>query len=288
MGTHIIYHGGECHDGFGAAWAAWRTLGDKATYAPASYGTNLDIPTDTKHLYLLDFSFPKEIIESLVSGLYSGKKIRVTIIDHHKTAIDELRPLLETGLIDGVLDATHSGAVLTHQWFDWGDSQNTEAARFLAYIEDRDLWKLELSSSKEFTAALRSYPLDFKLWNELSTKVDELILGGKPILRAQGQAVDAMCKQARYMNIGGYEVPVVNAAVYFSEVGARLLKMFPSAPFSAYYFDRGDSIRQWGFRSGPDFDCSAVAKKLGGGGHPQAAGFTESVPWKGINNLLSS
>jgi len=71
--------------------------------------------------------------------------------------------------------------------------------------------------------------------------------------------------------------PVANATVFFSEVGEALLDMNPTAPFSAYYSDRGDGKRQWGLRSRPEFDCSVVAKAFGGGGHKQAAGFIESL-----------
>lgn len=74
---------------------------------------------------------------------------------------------------------------------------------------------------------------------------------------------------------GLYCAPCANATVFFSEVGERLLEMHPQAPFSAYYMDRNDGKRQWGLRSRPDFDCSVIAKAMGGGGHKCAAGFVE-------------
>ena len=39
-------------------------------------------------------------------------------------------------------------------------------------------------------------------------------------------------------DIGGHLVPVVNASVFFSEVGERLCQLYPDAPFAGYYFDR--------------------------------------------------
>jgi hypothetical protein len=115
------------------------------------------------------------------------------------------------------------------------------------------------------------------------------------LLRLTNQMVDAMCRNHRWVWIsrsrvhffetfaqrpgveeeGAHFVPVANATVFFSEVGERLLEMYPEAPFSAYYQDRQDGKRQWGLRSRPGFDCSEVAAAFGGGGHKQAAGFVE-------------
>jgi hypothetical protein len=74
-----------------------------------------------------------------------------------------------------------------------------------------------------------------------------------------------------------YFVPVANATVFYSEVGEELLKRHPASPFAGYYMDRGDGQRQWGLRSRPSFDCSVIAKALGGGGHKQASGFVQDL-----------
>lgn len=47
-------------------------------------------------------------------------------------------------------------------------------------------------------------------------------------------------------------------------------------PFGACYFDRQDGKRQWSLRSRDGgADVSEIAKRHGGGGHAQAAGFEE-------------
>jgi len=90
-----------------------------------------------------------------------------------------------------------------------------------------------------------------------------------------------MCKNFIIRKIGGYEIPVVNASVLFSEVGHELcLKGLFTKLFSAYYFDRNNK-RQWGLRSIGDFDVSEIAKKYGGGGHRNAAGFETGKDWLG-------
>ena len=59
----VIYHKG-CTDGFGAAYAAWKILGDKATYHAAAYG---DSPPDVtgKSVAIVDFSYKNDVIKKI-------------------------------------------------------------------------------------------------------------------------------------------------------------------------------------------------------------------------------
>lgn len=48
----------------------------------------------------------------------------------------------------------------------WEFWNGREIAPWLVdYTEDRDLWRHKLPDSEEINAALRSYPLDFELWD---------------------------------------------------------------------------------------------------------------------------
>jgi len=49
-----------------------------------------------------------------------------------------------------------------------------------------------------------------------------------------------------------------------------------SYEFGAAYFVRDDGKKVYSLRSVGDFDVSEVAKKYGGGGHRNAAGFQEN------------
>ena len=69
---------------------------------------------------------------------------------------------------------------------------------------------------------------------------------------------------------------MVNTPLLASEACEALLKRFPDAPFAAACHDRGDQ-RKWSLRSCGEFDVSEVARSLGGGGHPHAAGFLEGI-----------
>lgn len=272
MTTHVIYHG-NCFDGFGAAWAAWKKLGDTAEYVPASYGEDPPNLPPTANVVMVDFSYKRPVMEEFASKVNS-----LAILDHHKTAEDDLR-----GFPDAVFDMDRSGAHLSWLYFH----PDEEVPELIKYVEDRDLWRWALPRSKEVSAAISSYKFDFEEWSKLDeVGVDSLILEGSVILRHKTQMIERMCEHYTIKRLGGHEVPVANATLYFSEVANRLCEKYPEYPFAAYYFDRlEDGRRQWGLRSNNGFDVSEIAKVYGGGGHQAAAGFTEPLKAESIEDL---
>jgi len=266
MITTVLYHG-NCYDGFGAAWAAWKNLRDNdVQYLPVLYGDEPPplINADQGKLYLLDFSFPRDVLIALT------KEFDVTVLDHHKTAKADL-----DNLQFATFELNKSGAMLAWEYFH----PDKLTPVMVSYLQDRDLWKFELPGSREVAAWMRSWPFDFQCWTkaalDLELSFEECRKEGETILRFQQQVVNNMADNAWTQEIGGHDVPITNATVFFSEVGEELCKRCPDAPFSAYYLDRKDGKRQWGLRSRGGFDCSLVAKAYGGGGHPGAAGWVE-------------
>jgi uncharacterized protein len=268
----VFYHAG-CDDGFGAAWAAWKRFGEAALYQPMQYGD--PVPTWAQVLpltvpfYVVDFSFPRPILQEWRT---QGRSF--TVLDHHKTAMDDL-----VGLEGCVFDMTQSGAVLTWKHFHLDEPVPT----LLEYVQDRDLWAKQLPQTDEHSAGLRSHPRDFHVWDALAGEGwPSLIEDGKAILRYQRQQVQDMCERMVWLTIGGCRVPAVNATVLFSEVAHQLVTDYAAcAEFAAYYFDRPDGKRQWGLRANRTFDVSEVAKRYGGGGHRGAAGFVTERAWLG-------
>ena len=55
----VIYHA-DCTDGMGAAYSAWKCLGNRAEYYPCKHGDN---PPDVKgkNVVILDYSFSNEV-----------------------------------------------------------------------------------------------------------------------------------------------------------------------------------------------------------------------------------
>lgn len=265
--SHVLFHG-SCFDGFTSAWIAKNAGVAPENLFPMSYGGKVpELPEDATVL-MVDFSLDRNDLVALRDKL--GELI---VLDHHKSAEAQLH-----GLDWAYFDMEESGASLAWKFFHPDD----KAPKLVKYIREHDLWRFELEDSAEIRGYLRSYVMTYENWDNLCTtlEMDFAVAQqeGSAIKRSHEAAVSAMCEAAIIMDIGGYTVPVVNATIYFSEVATRLLKLHPTAEFAAYYMDRADGMRQWGMRSRVEFDCSKVAKRYGGGGHMQAAGFVTKVP----------
>jgi uncharacterized protein len=286
----VIYHA-NCWDGFCAAWVARRALGEIEA-VPAHYATEPPNVTG-RTVYLLDFSYPRQVMRRLLA-----QARWLVVLDHHKTAQAELDGLVDEFVMRPDLIANAPGSKLPLIWFDMGksggrlaweyfnrqhgpspsDVQIPKSPWLVDYTEDRDLWRHALPESEDINAALRSYPLNFALWDEFHDAVGQREMfkrEGKAIRRRERQIVTDHIRHARVIEMDGYRVPVVNATVMFSEIAGELAK---GAPFGACYFDRFDGKRQWSLRSDAEgVDVSAIAKAHGGGGHQHAAGFEESA-----------
>ncbi len=282
MRTLVIYHGGGCFDGFCAAWVL-RKLYPDAEFHPAKYG---EPPPDCtgKRVVIADFSYRRPVMLDIVrqAGV-------VAVLDHHRTAEQELAGLSEECYRAGftppsvVFDMEKSGARLAWEYVCRHlPGLNPMPPWLVDYTQDRDLWRWKLPRSREINAALRTFPMEFGEWDSLagmpaySAAWGSFIDQGAAVLRAEKQVVDQHVRNAKDREIGGYTVPAVNATVLFSEIAGELAQ---GRPFGACYFDRADGRRQWSLRSRDGgVDVSEVAKRFGGGGHRNAAGFEEPVP----------
>lgn len=261
----ILFHS-PCPDGFTAAWAAWRKFGNEGEYIPVSYGSTVPTITEEDDVYLLDFSYPKAMLETL-------PRRSLTVLDHHKTARADLEGLKNATI---VFDMNRSGAGITWDYFFPADRR----PKLVDYAEDHDLWRFNLDSSRAIRAYMHSKPYSFDRWDILAKDLDyfnsflDCVDKGEAVLDYMQQQVKMICDKAYFDYIDGHAVPVVNATTLYSEVGEELCKRFPNWPYAAYWFRREDGKTQWGARTQrDDVDVSEVAKKYGGGGHRKAAGW---------------
>ena len=219
-----------------------------------------------KHVIIVDFSYPLDILSDIESMSNS-----LVVYDHHKSAQNELEHLDYAHF-----DMSKSGATLVWSTFFAGD----EIPLFLQYVEDRDLWKFQLKDSKACSVGLQSILLNVHEYETFinQNSVDSFIIAGKTILSYQEVQIDKILAQdIQTITIAGYEIPCINHTDAFtlSEVCGRLSK---EKPFAACYFDEGNK-RIFSLRSRDDgVDVSEIAKKYGGGGHRQAAGFWITKP----------
>lgn len=272
---YVLYHS-KCYDGFGAAYAAWKKFGDSATYLPVGYGSPPPEMPGATEIFIVDFSYPKAVILAL------HEKAPVFVLDHHKTAEAELRELVnnegaekacnDIGLFVPpgpvvLFDMSRSGAKMAWEYFHHG----VPCPRLIEHISDRDLWEFKLTGSAKLHKALVSYPMDFLVWDALDC--DNLIAEGETCERLYTSLVNNIVESSWVGRLDGKNVPMVNTSIAWSEVGAALLEKYaPDCPMVASFTVFNDQV-MWSLRSIPEFDCSEVAKKFGGGGHKNAAGF---------------
>ena len=254
----VIYHA-NCTDGFGAAYSAYKQLGNRAEYHPCKHGTK---PPNVKgkNVVILDFSFDNKTTKKMIKDANS-----LLVIDHHKSAMVELHDISNTHF-----DMTKSGAMLAWEFFHPGK----EPPKFIQYIQDRDLWKWELPYSKEFSAAFDMVPFEFEEFEkyEDDSVFDDAVKRGSYILAYSKTVVKKVCEKAVSRSYNGMKVLVVNSSHWMSEIGARLS---PDCDFAViWYYDHEDKINKVSLRAFHDtVDVSEIAKKFNGGGHKKAAGF---------------
>lgn len=278
-----IYHA-NCFDGMAAAWVVSKKF-PNAKFIPAHYGDkkleinlmqdcyeNANINT---HYIIVDFSLPRD----LMVQMYNKAKSMI-VLDHHKSAQANCK-----GLEFCKFDMNESGASLAWKHY----FPNEFPSLLVDYIADRDLWKFELPDSENINAYIQSYEMNlenYQMLHELfnSNKgMDWIQLGGQAINRYKQSMVKAMCKNAVATRMDEYLIPTINSTLLFSEVGHYMCNqtydwLGGNKPvFAASYFIRQDGKKQWSLRSIGDFDVSEVAKRHGGGGHKNAAGFEEEI-----------
>lgn len=190
----VIYHAG-CADGFGAAWAAWKRVGEQAEYIYMHYN---DEPPDMtgKHVAIVDFSFERPVLDEMLT-----KAASLVVLDHHKSSKEKLGPLKRKAIVIGktryflddpklgdnleayvegseawmtmveqpefpnaVFNMDKSGAVLSWEFFHPG----VPVPELLEYVQDRDLWRWELPDSQAVSAALKMRDFDFEVWSEVN------------------------------------------------------------------------------------------------------------------------
>jgi oligoribonuclease NrnB/cAMP/cGMP phosphodiesterase (DHH superfamily) len=292
----IFYHqvkpGVDCPDGEASAWAIQKAarrwhLRDEIQIVGCCYQSDLPEVNEGDRVYIVDFSFPRAVLEE-----WKLICLELTVIDHHKTALQDLE-----GFSDAIFDMTECGATLTWKTVH----RHLPVPAFLEYVRDRDLWKHELPATQEIHEAVSSVKykinaavndetiarsLVFAFFDQLAEmSQDELIAYLKPIgeglLEEKRKKVEAIADRWQLEDIAGEQVPVVILANdgsedrFVSDVCHRLYKDkgWAHSPFVACKTSDGS----WSLRSDQDnpnaADVSEIAKQFGGEGHKNSAGY---------------
>jgi uncharacterized protein len=265
--TIVIYHG-NCPDGFGGAYAAWKKFGDTAEYRSMNYGTT---PEDLEgaDVYFIDFCYDQARMDAVkaVAG-------NLTVLDHHE-GVEEV----SSSMPHFVYDANRSGATIAWSFFH----PETPVPYLLSIIEDDDLFRFSNPDTKAVLAYLSVKPFTFEFWDEMSRTLDnkeesEMLLNKIRIYREYFDLlVASSVERAKLVSFEGYEVyagqthpnkPMVSA------FGNALAKK--QGPMGLVLQIRKEGIAV-SLRGDGSLDLTTIAKKYGGNGHPSSCAFL--VPW---------
>jgi oligoribonuclease NrnB/cAMP/cGMP phosphodiesterase (DHH superfamily) len=280
----IVFYHKNCADGFGAAYSIWLKYKNEFEYYAADYNDKMFPNIIDRDVFMVDFSYKKPVIEDILKTANS-----VTILDHHKSAENNLKELFSTGKIKGVFDLDRSGAMITWQFFN----PELPIPKLIEHIQDRDLWKFNLENTREIQSNIFSYPYDFEVWDKLMKEdTNRLFQDGAAIDRKHLKDVNELIRgNMHFAKICEYMVPCCNIPyIYSSEAGHIMSKGYAFA-FCYTYCENGIKMS---FRSQyPNqnaIDVSEIAERFGGGGHAPASGCEIShdrVSWENGIMIIS-
>lgn len=291
----IIYHA-NCMDGFAAACVVAKHLHGRGEYVACQYGDPVP-DVDGREVYIVDFSWKLPEMLDIVKRCK-----RLVWIDHHKTSAEYWPHVYEAQGAKGAGgDTAHNqrmcGALLTWDTLFGND----EVPDVLRYVNDRDLWLKHLPDTDAVHLALSATYMgedparlagDF-LYNDV-WKVKDF---GRSLKKMQAKRIDAADNRAQWLDydtastllgypghpVTGHCVCVVNLSPEsgdISEMGDKMCR--EGASVAVMYFETLDgwvhSLRSRPDSEGNCVDVSAIAKRFGGGGHKQAAGFKHDFP----------
>lgn len=296
-----IYHH-PCHDGFASACIVNRRWPGRVEFIPAQYGD--PAPLDRiagRNVLIVDFSYKKPVLDSMASRARS-----VVVLDHHKTAREELGgyPSFTPGRLEDIggapglpegnmraqngnvlvhFDMEHSGAGLTWKFC----CPQTPVPYGVRLVQDRDLWRWELPDSGAFHLYLQTLPMTFGEWQPVLLEGDhmapEILQAMQAVGRYSATIIEAVVSDARLDSgeLGpdhhrGCAV-VWCPPVLASDVGNAVLDRFPDAPYAVVLWPSGEGVRVSLRSQDHRVDVSEIARVHGGGGHRNAAGYFAPV-----------
>jgi uncharacterized protein len=174
-------------------------------------------------------------------------------------------------------------------------SENVSLAALALLIEDYDLWRFRDPKTRAVGVFLETIPKEFDAWMALDMNLDRMADLGRTIMSYRAGLVESIARNAYVVPWPEGLVLAVNTPLFRNEVADLLLRRDPEAVarcrkteeipetpaglravVSWYRHEDGGLVCS--IRSHPDgVDCSALAKKRGGGGHARSAGFKVSA-----------
>lgn len=239
-----------------------------------------DFPFDKiqrdEKVYIVDFSLQKDGDWEKLLAITKD----IIWIDHHRTAIESAPKEIQdlSGIrLDGV-----AGCVLTWQYFN----PNRNLPRIVELLGDYDIWAFKFGEdTNRLQAGIRLWETnpEHTNWSEWFKDYEDMhkeIEAGYCALRYRDNCYQSLIKGWSFRSeFEGYKAICCNAGSVSSQLFDSVKEDYDL--MMPFVFDG----KQWtvSLYTKKDIDVSEIAKKYGGGGHRQAAGFQcRKLPFKKI------
>lgn len=309
-----LYHK-SCNDGLLAAWVVGKKFGfDNVEFVACNYNDKLPLVIN-RHVVIVDFSFKPHVLLPALSLMKSFVLLdhhKSAMADWCQPEVlnkfqDILEDLPNANDFMFTFEMERSGAGMAWHYFFEGQ----EPPMIVKYAQDYDLWVHAFPESKTIINGVYSTKrfsmADVTLYDELLTKegLDKMKVRGEIVLEEKINQIKLQMKgnNHRYLKVNhAVEVPILNIAYsHSSEAGVLLneeaISMIEDSLvchgsywdiekaggiFAGTYSENWEKgIRIFSLRSDKHYelaaDVSEVARRFGGGGHKNAAGFTVPV-----------
>ena len=256
----VIFHK-SCTDGFTAAWAAWKLVGERAEYVACQYAED---PPDVqgKNVAIVDLSFPRKTLERMAKEAKS-----LIVLDHHKSAKKDLdasdRPFFVIGEMEfdltigkdrkalvkalqemngteetkaevrhlepfpnAIFDMEKSGALITWEWFNPGKP----VPLLVQHVSDRDLWTFNMADTRAVHAGLGLTKFTFDHWDLASNNLEdpedriEFLRQGKIVLKHIDVECKSIAKHAVLIEFEGVRMWTTNYSGRYNSDVAQILR----------------------------------------------------------------
>lgn len=199
------------------------------------------------------------------------------------TPIQKLYSYFSDGDINFSVDKC--GAVLAWEYF----FPDKPVLPFLLYVQDRDLWQWKLPYSKQINECFMYCGRTMDEFDRYSTMSQEDLIYqfeylGNVLLKPKLERAKEVAKNTHWVDAWGYKFLAVELnsmnAYYYNDILEILYTENLDSPFVVSYLKTEDGYKL-SFRSRLDsFDCSKLARSLGGGGHHSASACRlDTLPW---------
>lgn len=262
--TVCIYIDGNL-DSFAAAWALWKVEPNARFFSDITCVLPEDI--QGRDVYVMGTGVPLAGILAMAPFTQS-----LTVFAFEDSVQREYQRLTApvASNVQIVLEVSCSLCKLA-----WGYFHGSATPPLvLHYLEDRALWRFQYPDSRAVYAALLSYPQDLETWDDILTRKqnEQLIVEGNVVLRRITRDIEYIIRQQRRrIDIGGYNVPLVNVNPHLAvDTGLLIAK---GEPFAACYWDTPTGRQYELISSNGGIDVGEFVQIYGGHGHSREATF---------------